>query len=263
MLPRAYGLPKIHKPNCPLRIIVSSINSPLYNLSVFLHKFIYNILQADSNVGNSFKLVKLVSSKKIDGHYKLISLDAVSLFTNVPSDLAISGIASRWKHIKKSTKILLHEFIIAVQLVLDSTYFSFHGVIYRQTFGSPMGSPLSSVLTDIVLQDIEKKVLNISIHVPLYVRYVDDIALAALPEFIDMILDTFNSFHPRFQFTAEIPEKNVLNFLDVEMTVSGDSVECDWCRKPTSCGRYLNFFSFHPMCHKVGVIIGLFDRVFF
>lgn len=26
VLPRAYGLPKIHKPDCPLRIIVSSIN---------------------------------------------------------------------------------------------------------------------------------------------------------------------------------------------------------------------------------------------
>lgn len=30
--PRAYGLPKIHKPNCPFRIIVSSIDSPLYAL---------------------------------------------------------------------------------------------------------------------------------------------------------------------------------------------------------------------------------------
>jgi len=29
-LPRAYGLPKIHKQNCPLRIIVSTINSYFY-----------------------------------------------------------------------------------------------------------------------------------------------------------------------------------------------------------------------------------------
>lgn len=33
VLPRAYGLPKIHKEGHPLRIIVLSINSPLYNFS--------------------------------------------------------------------------------------------------------------------------------------------------------------------------------------------------------------------------------------
>src|SRR5436190_13742279 len=37
VLPRAYGLPKIHKANWPLRLIVSSVNSPLYRLATFLH----------------------------------------------------------------------------------------------------------------------------------------------------------------------------------------------------------------------------------
>ena len=36
-LPRAYGLPKIHKLGCPLIIIVSSVGSPLYSLATFLH----------------------------------------------------------------------------------------------------------------------------------------------------------------------------------------------------------------------------------
>jgi len=36
-LPRAYGLPKIHKPDNPLRIIVSSTNSPLYSLAEYSH----------------------------------------------------------------------------------------------------------------------------------------------------------------------------------------------------------------------------------
>jgi len=41
-LPKAYGLPKIHKVNYPLRIIVSSINTALYLLASFLHKIIFN-----------------------------------------------------------------------------------------------------------------------------------------------------------------------------------------------------------------------------
>lgn len=38
-LPRAYGLPKIHKLNCPFRIIVSSVNSPLHHLATYLHNY--------------------------------------------------------------------------------------------------------------------------------------------------------------------------------------------------------------------------------
>lgn len=33
--PRGYGLPKIHKPNCPYRIIISSVDSPMYSLAGF------------------------------------------------------------------------------------------------------------------------------------------------------------------------------------------------------------------------------------
>lgn len=35
VLPRAYGLPKIHKPDCPLHVIVSSSNTPLYFFAQF------------------------------------------------------------------------------------------------------------------------------------------------------------------------------------------------------------------------------------
>jgi len=44
IIPRAYGLAKIHKQNYPLRIIVSSINSPFYNLTLFLHNIINNFI---------------------------------------------------------------------------------------------------------------------------------------------------------------------------------------------------------------------------
>jgi len=40
-LPR-YGLPKIHKTGFPLRIIVSAIGSPLYNVACFMHEILFN-----------------------------------------------------------------------------------------------------------------------------------------------------------------------------------------------------------------------------
>jgi len=34
---RAYALPKIHKPECPFRIIISLIGSSFYNLAISLY----------------------------------------------------------------------------------------------------------------------------------------------------------------------------------------------------------------------------------
>jgi len=71
-------------------------------------------------------------------------------------------------------------------------------IIHKQTFGSPMGSPLSLIIADIVLQDLEEKVLNvISLDLPFYYLYVDDIVLAGPEIKVSHILDIFNSFHKR------------------------------------------------------------------
>ncbi|EFN72054.1 hypothetical protein EAG_00139, partial [Camponotus floridanus] len=82
VLSRAYGLPKIHKPDCPLRIIVSSVNSPLHSFATYFHNILYdNLPVANSHISNSFDLVTRLNHSFVDDHYNLISLDVVSLFT--------------------------------------------------------------------------------------------------------------------------------------------------------------------------------------
>jgi len=93
LLPRAYGLPKIHKQDCPLRIIISSIGSPLYSLSNFLHNTIKSSIPTPhSFLKNSYHLVSKLSGKILDSQLELASLDVVSLFTNVPSDLVLESL---------------------------------------------------------------------------------------------------------------------------------------------------------------------------
>jgi len=87
-LPRAYGLPKIHKAGHPLRIIVSSTRSPLHNLALFLHKIlIKNLPPHFSFIKNSLQLKKKISNIYIPDNCCLASFDVVSLFTNVPTDM--------------------------------------------------------------------------------------------------------------------------------------------------------------------------------
>ena len=90
ILPLAHDLPKIHKIGCPLKVIVSSIGSPLHNLASFLHKIINKSLPpAHSSIVNSYFLTKKISNLTISAEASLLSLDVISLFINVPIDLVL------------------------------------------------------------------------------------------------------------------------------------------------------------------------------
>jgi len=45
----------------------------------------------------------------------------ISLFTNVPLDLALEGLNKRWSYLGQFTKIPMCKFILAVKFVLTST----------------------------------------------------------------------------------------------------------------------------------------------
>jgi len=123
-----------------------------------------------------------------------------------------------------------------------------------------MGSPLSPIITDLVLLDLETRALKrFGFEVPFYIKYVDDIATAVHRTQLDKLLNIFNSFHPRIQFTMEIGG-NILNFLDVTLIKNNNKIEFDWFHKPTFSGRYLNFLSLHPITQKRGSLMSMIDR---
>jgi len=160
-LPKAYGLPKIHKENIPFRIIVSSINTSLYPILNYLQKILQKSLPpANCHIKNSCDLFNTLLGRKIPENQVFISLDVQSLFMNVPEELVLEAINNRWDHINKKTKITKKEFIIAVKFILNSTFFTFDEVTYRQNFGTPMGSPLLPILADILIQDLELKAIS-------------------------------------------------------------------------------------------------------
>lgn len=102
----------------------------------------------------------------------------------------------------------------------------------------------------------------LSVDLPFYFRYVDDVVLAAPPSMLNIILHTFNSFHTRLQFTIEEGVDDRLNFLDITIILNNGLIEFNWFHKPTFSGRYLHFESRHPLCQKRGIIISLTDKVF-
>jgi len=250
-LPWAYGLPKVHKPDCPFRIIISSIDSPQYSLSTFLHNIINNGMpKAKTHIDNSFSLFDTLSNLKLEDDTCFISLDAVSLFTNIPIDLAMDCLTKRWNLFSADCKIPKEEFLRVVGLILDSTFFTFDNQVYKQNFGTPMGSPLLPIIADVVMQELETTVLSsVNFPISIHYRYVDDILMAVPYDKIDYIFNAFNNFHPRLQFTLEIGG-NKINFLDTTIYLDQNRLKIDWYHKPTFSGRFLNYWSQHPLSHK-------------
>ena len=191
----------------------------------------------------------------------LVSLDVTSLFTNVPKDLVFKAIENRWSDIARITKFNLPQFLHAIDVILDSTSFSFNGVFYDQIFGTPMGSPVSPILADLVLDDLEVDCLKkLSFEVSVFHRYVDDIFTILPTDKVDEVVSVFNNYHPRLKFTYETEIDGVINFLDTKVIRDGDRLITDWHRKPTFSGRYVNFYSSHPLRYKINTIVSLVDR---
>jgi len=78
---------------------------------------------------------------------------------------------------------------------------------------------------------------------------------------LNSVLMTFNGYHPRLRFTHELENNNRINFLNVAVIRDGgNNIITDWFRKPTFSGRYINYYSNHPLQYKLNTIMNLVDQ---
>lgn len=260
-----YGLPKIHKDNIPLRPIVSCINSPTYNLSKFLSDIIYrSIDHSKYNITNSFEFKEFIIQQHLPTDYILVSLDVVSLFTNIPLVLILENIDERWQKISQYTSIPLHRFKDVTKFALTANYFVFSGEYYYQTDVKPMGSCLSPAIADMVMEflldNVRKKLV---VQLSFVRKYVDDLILAIPNGMERSILDIFNSYNDRLQFTIEIEVNGRIPFLDMLLirNIEDGSISTQWYKKPIASGRILNYYSSHNYNQKINTASGFIHRV--
>lgn len=261
--PRLYGLRKVHKPGCKLRPVVSCIKSPCYKLAKFLHRILTPLVDTYKfNIKNSTELVKLLKDVKLPSDYVLVSLDVVSLFTNIPKKLVLRIIQDEWDLMKGLVKVPKEILEVLVKTCFETSYFKYNNSFYRQLDGSSMGNPASPVLANIVMEHVLRKILErLPFAIPLLCLYVDDTLLAVPKDSTNLLLDHFNSFCSKIQFTMELEVEGELAFLDTLVIRKVDgSLKTRWFQKPTSSGRLLNFNSHHPLAHKTSVALGLIYR---
>ena len=81
--PKFYGLPKIHKPDVPLRLIVVSQGSPSYNIAKYLAEILKPLVEkSEHHVINPKEFITKIEHTQLDEDEILVSFDVVSLFTS-------------------------------------------------------------------------------------------------------------------------------------------------------------------------------------
>ena len=267
--PCLYGLPKVHKPDIPLRPIVSTIGSATYDLAKHLAMIISPLAgQSTSFVKNSAHFTQLLAQRQLKKQELMVSFDVSSLFTKIPVDEALTIIQERLnadETLPERTNLSVESLMHLLKICLKTTYFVYDGNYYQQNEGAAMGSPLSPIIANIFMEFFEEAAIESATLKPsFWIRYVDDTFTlwphgeATLHEFLNHL----NSLRPTIKFTMEVESENSLPFLDVRVTrdPSTLTIKTEVYRKPTHTDRYLNFRSYHPPNVKHGIIRTLVHR---
>ena len=71
----------------------------------------------------------------------------------------------------------------------------------------------------------------------------------------------FNKISPTLTFTLEMEMNNSINFLDISIFRTNDSVQFKIYRKPTATHTLIPSDSNHPIAHKLSAILYLANRL--
>lgn len=263
-LPYLYGLPKTHKQECPLRPIISNVNSPTSKLSKWLASHLSKAVGkiSSSHIINGVDFVSKVNKINVAGH-RMVSLDVNSLFTKVPIDETIAFLKRKLPTLNLDLPLPVSTFIKLIELCLtDNVFQSPNGSYYRQRFGLAMGNSLSAVLSNLFMEYFETEILpTIPDHPKTWFRYVDDI-FSLWPEQTNFqsFFQNLNNAHPHIKFKVEWENNDCLPFLDTLITKRNDKLKFSVFRKPTNSNAYIHFFSVHDDTVKKSTISTMFLR---
>ena len=176
---KLYGMAKVHKPDVPLRPVVSMINTPEYKLT----KFLYGIIKP--HIPDRFLLHStehFIDSLKNVSYFRkdnTVSFDVVSLFTNVPLPETIEIINNYLYEENKNIMPIERKVFRKLKFIATQGIFMFGGKLYKQIDGVTMGNPLGSTPADFVLGHLEKTLLKIRLIKMCFQNYIYDILMTS------------------------------------------------------------------------------------
>ncbi|XP_050515797.1 uncharacterized protein LOC126890693 [Diabrotica virgifera virgifera] len=265
LIPRLYGLPKIHKVGIPIRPVVSFINTPVSILSKFILNTLKNLLNFTPHftVLNSYQLVDKLQLINLTPDITMLSFDVSNLFTSVPKLETLSLVKSLLVN-KSIHPNVISPILNILELCLSQDFFQFNIKFYKQPDGLAMGSCLSPFLADVFMDHLESNHIMKNPEILHWFRFVDDclVFIAGNPDSAQQLLLKINQIHPNIKFTMELESSQSINFLDLSISRLNDQFNFGIFRKPTQTDHVIHFSSNHPLSHKLAAFRSFIHRLF-
>ena len=156
-----YGLPKVHKPDVPMRPIFSTTWSFNYSMSRYMVSLLSSLCVNEYTVKDSFQfasdIIRFSDSKCV-----MASFDVKSLFTNIPVAETCNIIIEKLFPTTNSlySGFSKTEFSKILKNCVENNIFLFNGTLYEQVDGCPMGGCISPTIANIFLCFHEANWLN-------------------------------------------------------------------------------------------------------
>ena len=165
---------KFHKEGFPLRLVISTVNSPTKFLEQNFNLILKDSLTFSKHcIKNSWEIQNIIIKKIVPDDGIMVSLDVVAMFPNIPLELVKEAISTKSDKIKLRTRLNKKEFLKGIDFIMNSTYFKFNGKFYKQKFGTPIGSVISPILAEMVMEDLEEFVFEkFAFELPFYFKYM-------------------------------------------------------------------------------------------
>ena len=250
-----YGNVKTHKQGNPLRPIISQVTLPTYSLAKTMNKILAPFVPTKYCVNSSLEFLDLLRRSSKGGN--IASIDAESLFTNVPVDETIEMILDRVYRDAEAPKLNIPEEALKSLLQIctkKAPFITHRNELYTQVDGVAMGSPLGPLFANFYMGVVEERVFSSIPPPPTYCRYIDDTFVAVQrEEDVHHIIEEFQN-HSVLRFTHENSVNGVLPYLDVLISDYHQDIKTSVYRKATNTGLCLNGISECPKRYKTSVI---------
>jgi hypothetical protein len=148
-----YLLMKVHKTPVASRGIISGIGILLPALRTWVDtKHQYLAHHRPTYFESSYELKKMLSTITLPPHTFLFAVDAISIYTNIPTAKDLSFINT---HIRETAYEFQHipaeSLIEALGIVMRNNIFTFGDVTYKKIHGTTMGTPPAPVWANLYI----------------------------------------------------------------------------------------------------------------
>ncbi len=279
VLPRMFGLPKLHKQGHPMRPVVSCVRSPLAKSGNLIDNKVKPSVEAGwqflKDSTDALQYLKARERELLNEGFSydqmyLVSFDVASFYPSVPHETAMDAFRRARDNLE-----LTEEQFESIERILDfhlkNAFFSFNGKFYRQKTGLPIGSAIGGPIACLALALEEDRLLErLRVENPslaklfeAYRRYLDDSLLMFGARTTEEAVSLADSLHGQlismregFDFTYTGATKKLV-VLDIEVEITSEEVITRNYQKPTDKRTLLSMDSCHPTHVKSAIAYGV------